>query len=302
MSRTISEIYSQAKAYRDQYLQITEVGTEKLSGSKMSVMNVLTYVMSVLIYTFENTLDIFKLNITKALSNRINGTPEYYVYMAKKFQPNNQLIVPEDGTDFYYENNGQTIITHASYEEYPNHRGIILKVAKGDSPEPLSDDEYAQFNIFINRIKFVGSKITVRSWSGDIIIPNLRVVYDDAIISKNTAINNVQQAIKNYINNIGFNSIIYESAIIDAIQSAEGVVDVPATKHENGIEVPATLGIRQYNYLQAKYNDDITPLTSWTRPASGFLLTEEAKKNTFNDTNIEFEPKSKYLQEHNTEE
>ena len=87
MGRTISEIYSQAKQTRDQYLQITDLDTNNLSGSKMSVMNVITYVMAVLIYTFENTLDLFQSHMVDTLSTKVNGTPVYYVNMAKKYQP-----------------------------------------------------------------------------------------------------------------------------------------------------------------------------------------------------------------------
>lgn len=313
MSRSLSEIYSQAKETRDKYLHLTELDTSKMSGSKMSIMNVLTYVMAVLIYTFENTLDIFQSNMVDALSSRINGTPQYYISMAKKFQPDGILKVPDDGGNpTYADPDGKTIITYASYETYPNGRGIILKVAKGENPTPLSSTEYARFKNYIDSIKFVGARITVRSWPGDILIPDLRVVYDDNIISAAEAIVNVQKAVTSYIANLGYDGVVYESAIIDAIQAADGIVDVPSTKHiivdgkSTGKLKPSTVAIRRYNFTSDKYNDETEDITGWVRSASGYLLINDSMNggstNTFDTTNIEIQSKTDYYKENTTDD
>lgn len=313
MGRTISEIYSQAKQTRDQYLQITDLDTNNLSGSKMSVMNVITYVMAVLIYTFENTLDLFQSHMVDTLSNKVNGTPVYYVNMAKKYQPKGVLKVSDDGTNFGYEDpDGQTLIKHASFEPYTNGRGIILKVAKGDTPTPLSDNEYVAFKNYIDQIKFVGARITIRSIPGDIIIPKMRVIYDDTSVSLDTAISNIQNAITNYANNLNYDGIIHESAIIDVVQNAVGIEDVPSTMHEikDGIRtkklIPSTIYVKQFNYLTGSYNNKPIELSSWIRPESGYILVEDQingiKINTFNSENIEFQSKTDYYKENRNEE
>jgi len=313
MSRSISEIYAQAKLTRDQYLQLSEIDTTKLSGSKMSVMNVLTYVMAVLIYTFENTMDIFQSDVADTLSSRINGTPQYYVSMAKKFQPNGTLHVPEDGSNPAYEDkNGKTIITHASYETYPNGRGIILKVTKGNNPTVLDDNEYAKFKEYIDKIKFVGAKITVRSWPADIIIPDLRVVYDDSLITAKTAIQNIQAAINKFIKEVDYDSVIYESMIVDIIQGTEGIEDVPASKHEviDGVITkklkPVSIKVKQYNYTKAEYNEVPIEVTSWFRPAAGYMIAKDTingqTAHTFNATTIELQSKTDYYKENNSAE
>ena len=46
MSRNIQTIYQEAVETRNKYLQLTTADTTRLSGSKMSVMNMFTYVMS----------------------------------------------------------------------------------------------------------------------------------------------------------------------------------------------------------------------------------------------------------------
>ena len=85
MSRTLSQIYSEALLTRNNHLQITELDNG-LTRSKLSLMNLLTYVMSALIYTYETVLDVFEYNIAQLILNRINGSAAWYALMATKFQ------------------------------------------------------------------------------------------------------------------------------------------------------------------------------------------------------------------------
>ena len=88
MSKSLSQIYSEAIQTRNNYLQITELNSG-LTNSKMSILNLITYVMSVLIHSYHVMLDIFEIEIANIISTRINGTAQWYVIMATKFQYNN---------------------------------------------------------------------------------------------------------------------------------------------------------------------------------------------------------------------
>ena len=70
MARTLTEIFTQAKEARNNYLQLTEFEND----SKMSVIDAFTWVSSACIWTFENLLDVFKVDLARDLQNRINGT------------------------------------------------------------------------------------------------------------------------------------------------------------------------------------------------------------------------------------
>lgn len=48
--RSVSQIYSEAIATRNNYLQLTELNSGR-TNSKMSIMNLMTYVVAVCIYT-----------------------------------------------------------------------------------------------------------------------------------------------------------------------------------------------------------------------------------------------------------
>ena len=68
MARTLTEIYLMAKQRRDERLELTEFH----NSSKMSVLDAFTWVSSACIWTFENIMDVFKVDVAQDLQNRIN--------------------------------------------------------------------------------------------------------------------------------------------------------------------------------------------------------------------------------------
>lgn len=276
MSRNISTIYQEAVEQRNKYLELSEVTND----SKMSILNAFTWVTSALIYTYENILDVFVADIATTLNNRINGTPAYYTNALLKYQSGDELVVSDDGTKFGYalDDESKRIITKVSYQEYyseiKQNNALILKVATGNSValQQIESDELINVNAYINKIKFAGINVNVVSRKGDILVPKVTVYYDGAV-SKDEVYTNIENALKNYIMNLGFDSVIYVTKIVDAIQSAEHVVDV----YMNSSTTPA-----QGIYI-AQYNDDnqLGALTKVDRSVitnSGYLV-ESSKKD-----------------------
>lgn len=229
MSRTLTSIYTEAKEARDKYLG----NTEYKNSSKMSILDAITWVVASCIWTFDNLLDVFQVDIANDLSNRINGTPAYYVNAILKFQDGDNLIMNEEGTSFSYASvdESKRIITCASYSEYSEEgfhdKALLLKVAKGDpgAYERLSEEELIRARAYINQIKFAGTSINVVSRKGDVLIPKL-TVYHDGAETEDAVYTNIENALNNYISNIGFDGYIYVQKVIDAIQKAEHVIDV----------------------------------------------------------------------------
>lgn len=139
MSKSLSQIYSEAIQTRNNYLQITELNSG-LTNSKMSILNLITYVMSVLIHSYHVILDIFEIEIANIISTRINGTAQWYVIMATKFQYNNntkncdQLVFDEDTLKIKFNkvDTSHQIIAKAAYVDNDTKDGIILKVCKNN--------------------------------------------------------------------------------------------------------------------------------------------------------------------------
>ena len=59
MARTLSDIYQEAKTARDARLELTEFH----NGSKMSILDAFTWVTAACIWSFENLLDVFKVDV-----------------------------------------------------------------------------------------------------------------------------------------------------------------------------------------------------------------------------------------------
>ena len=97
MSRTIKEIYNEAVQERNRRLELTEFA----SDSKLSVMNGILWTVAAVIYSFETLLDVFAVDISEAINNRINGTPDYYANALLQYQQGDELTVREKDGKVY---------------------------------------------------------------------------------------------------------------------------------------------------------------------------------------------------------
>lgn len=229
MARTLTEIYSDAKGKRDEYLELTEFH----NSSKMSVLDAFTWVVSACIWAFENILDVFKVDLAKDLQYRVNGNAAYYANALLKYQSGDSLQMNEDGTQFSYPNvdESKRIITKVSYSEIAeegfNDKKLFLKVATGEPGAymRISDLELLSVQAYLNQISFAGTHAVVVSRNGDVLIPRLTVYYDGAV-SPEEVYENIESTLNDFVQNLPFDGVVYVQKIIDAIQKAGHVVDV----------------------------------------------------------------------------
>lgn len=185
MSRTIKEIYNEAVQERNRRLELTEFA----SDSKLSVMNGILWTVAAVIYSFETLLDVFAVDISEAINNRINGTPDYYANALLQYQQGDELTVREDGLAFGYAQVDETkrIITQVSYVESTDDSNLdsklVLKIATGTKGhlEAIPAEELVPINAYIGKLKFAGTRIEVISTKGDVLVPRLTVFYDGAV-------------------------------------------------------------------------------------------------------------------------
>jgi hypothetical protein len=229
MSRTIKEIYSEAVKERNKRLELKEFSND----SKLSVMNAMIWIASAMIYTFETILDVFAVDISTTINNRVNGTPNYYANALLQYQKGDALSVREDGLAFGYQTTDDTkkIITQVSYSESSSdvnlYNKLILKVATGvkGNLSAISPDELILINAYINRIKFAGTRIEVTSRKGDVLIPRLSVYYDGAVL-ESQIYDAIEKSLNGYIMDVEFDAGVYVSKVIEAIRKVEHVTDV----------------------------------------------------------------------------
>lgn len=229
MSRTIREIYNEALVERAKRMELSEYS----SDSKLSILNGITWFVAAMIYTFEAILDVFAIDISETLNERINGTPKYYANALLRYQHGDQLIVRDDGLAFGYATQDTTkrIITQVSYSESTSDQNLdnklILKVAtgaKGNLSE-IGAEDLAMITAYINQIKFAGTRIEVLSRKGDVLIPRVSVYHDGAVL-ESELYDALEAALNEYMMNIDFDAGIYVSKIWESIRRVEHVTDV----------------------------------------------------------------------------
>lgn len=275
MSRTIKDIYNEAIQERIKRLELKEFQ----SDSKVSIMNGITWTVAAVIHSFETLLDVFAIDISQVINQRVNGTPHYYVNALLQYQKGDELVVREDGLAFGYANIDETkrIISQVSYTESTDNINLdsklILKVAGGTKGNlsALPSDELPPINSYINKLKFAGTRIEIISRDGDVLIPRVQVYYDGAV-PEAEVYDNLEEKLNNYIMAIPFDSSIYTSKIVESLRSAEHVTDV---------YIDPT-GIPEQGFFIASYDTDnhITRAKRIERVAqtnSGFLKQSTGK-------------------------
>ena len=280
-TRTLSEIYAEAKSKRDEYFKTTEYHND----SRMSVLDILTWTVSACIWSFENILSVFQIDIFRDFGNHINGTPMYYANALLKYQKGDELQMNDEGTQFNYPSVDpeKQIITKVSYHEVQEEgfhdKSLILKVATGEpgSYTRIENEELKHIQSYLHQISFAGTHVNVVSRKGDILIPRVTVYYDGGI-SSDEMYEAIAESLNKFCANVEFDGAVYAQKVIDAIQRTKHVTDVyinTAASDTQGIFV-------------AQYDDD-----------DNFIEVREPGAKTIYEKKIErsFIPNSGFLKQ-----
>ena len=274
MARTLSEIYTEAKSARNKHLELTEFKND----SKMSVLDAFTWVTSACVWSFENLLDVFKVDLAKDLTNRITGTPAYFANMLIKYQKGDELEVSEDGTRFGYAtiDPNKRIVTKAAYSEGRedgfNDNMMILKIASGvpGAYTQIEHSELIKIRAYLNKLLFAGQHATVVSRLGDVLIPRV-TVYHDGAVSEDEVYTNIENALKEFIANLDFNGVVYAQKVLDCIQKAEHVTDVFISSKATDLQGIFIVQYNDDNNLIEKNGSVEQRIERYVVPNSGYI-------------------------------
>lgn len=275
MTRSLSEIYADAKESRNNYLELTEFE----NSSKMSILDAFTWVVAACIWTFENILEVFKVDLARDLQNRINGTPAYFANALLKYQSGDELVINEEGTTFSYPNIDPTkrIITKVAYyeeEEQGFHDKIVrFKIATGapGAYSRIDDNELIAIRAYLNQLLFAGQHARVVSRIGDVLVPRV-VVYYDGAVTEDDIYKSIEEALNNYIASIDFDGMVYAQKVIDAIQKVEHVTDVAVSSKDTDHQGIFVASYDDDNNLIKDENENaLTQIDRYFVPNSGYI-------------------------------
>lgn len=210
------------------------VGDSFLSAySKVSVENIICYIMAAAIWTHEKLFDAHRAEVDETIAQMKPHSLRWYVNKVKAFRAGQNLI---DGTDGY-DNAGLSDedieamqpVKFASASE--SEATVYIKVATetGGVKAPISADQLAGLNQYITEVKDAGVRVDIINEPASKLRLSIDIYYNPMVLSStglHFANGNypVKEAIKAYIENLPFNGEYRNSALIDTLQEVDGVV------------------------------------------------------------------------------
>lgn len=259
MARTIKEI---KKSMTDQFMAdpllrekygLSANDTFDGSFSAVSFESIVFGVVAAAIYTLEAIFDVFRREVDKKISSSIVATIPWYHKVCLEYQHGDSLVLNETTYDYEYEitDDSKKLVKFAACRDRGG--GVYILVAGSGSdgyPKALSNDVLTAFREYVSRRKPAGVIADIYSYDPDDIKIELTVQYDplllnpDGSLIANPTIRPVEDAINNYLSSIIYGGTFNRNKLIDAVQSADGVLDlvlgsvsVKSAKEQNYMKV-----------------------------------------------------------------
>lgn len=180
--------------------------------SAVSVETCLIYIVSTCAAALENMFDWFRQDVNGIVANERYGHKGWYETKAREFHYTDQ----ETQEEVYP-------ITQVSCEEQAF--GIKLKVVKtGDEGlEPLTPEEEAAFQTWMNRQKPAGIPIHFVNRRADQLKLEMTVYYDPVKVAEGNVKDLVRQEIVAHLQGIDFNGVFTTMGLVDHLQGVEGL-------------------------------------------------------------------------------
>jgi len=199
------------------------------STSQTAKWNLYYFIVASCIAIFEQLQDIFKTELETIASTAAPSTPQWTRNKVLAFQTGD--VAELNTTTFVIEyptiNTANQILTRCAVITAPN-RTVLIKVAKGNPPTPVSVGELAELQSYVETFNPAGIAFTLINENSDKMEVAGKVYYNgqySAVIATN-----VVAALNSYMANLPFNGVISTQAVVDAIQAVDGVISVSLTR------------------------------------------------------------------------
>lgn len=247
MARTTGEIFDAIILDKETAGSLTELQPEPdsaqqlaedlTSTSKVGIHRLLYYIVAQAIQFLEQIFDLHVIEVQDIADKIITATTRWYQEEALKFQLGDDLLfITALGSlngKFQYAvlDESKQIIKRAAVTESGTQ--VVIKVAKlvADVPAPLDVAELAAFTQYTNEFRIAGTDTLIISAPPDELQLDLRVFYDPLQLDAageslaNPGTFPAIEAIDGFISNLPFNGKYENTALVDAVQLAEGVED-----------------------------------------------------------------------------
>ncbi len=196
--------------------------------SKVSIENLLLYIVAVGIYALEALFREHKADVDAAIDETLPHRPKWYRDKVLQFMQGKTLVEDTDR----YDTTGMTdedieaarVVKYAAATESADASLLTIKVAGETDGErtPLDAATETQLLAYLGEVKDAGVRIALVNQEADRFRCTVDIYYD-AMLTSATVEAACRKAIGRYIQNLPFNGEYTNMALIDALQQVEGV-------------------------------------------------------------------------------
>ena len=200
MARTKNEIKQQitdAFIRNEHIISAYGIDTSKSFNEQFSLVsfeNTLFEIFAIILFLFEKIFDEHKREVSEALSEQKPHTARWYRNKALAFQYGFNLHSETD----LFDNTGKgkeeiensKIIKYSAVTEVEIESRLIVKIAtESVAPtgnlSPLTQEQKAAFDVYINEIKDAGVRITTINYLPDILKLQMKIYRDPLVLDEN---------------------------------------------------------------------------------------------------------------------
>jgi len=194
------------------------------STSKVSIWRLWVWIFSFFTKALYEVFESFKTYTEEFFSKNQVGTLNWWIDTVSKFQYGDVLEFIDNKFQYSVNNTEKQIVKRVAVSVQDNVLEFKLAKLTNGTMTALSGDELSAVESYINRIKPVGTYISVNSTSAD----NLKVeyrIYYNAQYSVSALQENIEKAVNTYLSDIVFNASLSVTEMTDVIQQVAGVIN-----------------------------------------------------------------------------
>lgn len=203
--------------------------------STVSLESIIFGIVAAAVHVLEVMFDIFRTEVDSKIATAVVASIPWYHKICLEYQHGDPLVLNETTGEYGYEQEDLTKrkVKFASCRDRGG--GVYILVAgEGDDglPKALSDDILLAFREYIGRRKPVGIVADIYSYDPDFISIGVKVQYDPLVLNADGSLISdpdrypVEDAVNTYLAGILYGGTFNRTKLTDAIQAAEGVVDL----------------------------------------------------------------------------
>lgn len=236
--------------------------------SVVSIENLLFYIVAVASWVVERLIDKHRTEVDAALDAMTPHRVKWYRDKVLKFMKDKTLSDDSDDYDTSdmteSEIEAARVVKYAAVSENASTSILTIKVAgeSGGSRCALDAATAQQLQNYLREVKDAGVRINLVNESADRFKCSLSICYD-GLLEVTSVSKAVLRAVQDYVENLPFNGVYSNMALVDAVQQVEGVKIAEVTSSAikaNGSDSWTAIAVRvvpQSGYMSAA-NSDVT--------------------------------------------